>query len=173
MWTKIIDLIIGWVKEKPRKDVVSKIMNLREAMKKCHEAYGHWLSDKDKGNTHRGLGDPYIAWAYSLQDLASAIRDVDDVIAIFSPEAKGALYGYQMHEWHLADAAQIRHFRRELDQSLELLSLRVLGTEETEKGETEGGIEADFTEAMDKLDQFIRTTFRIEEVDASRHKLIF
>lgn len=156
MWTKLIDLILQWWKDKPRKDLVASVVHLRDKMQNCQQWYEKYQSAKEKGDVEKmSYPNPRVEWVRAVGDLGDAIEELDGLFAIFSPEARRQLQSYRWLE------------------SLELIAEGVLGTtsealgtRETDIDIVQGQLSPTFKAALDTLDSFIRSTFKVDEIYA-------
>jgi len=152
MWTKLIELILTWWKDKPRKDVVRAVVRLRERMSDCQQWYDELQTAKQSGN----VDHPPDYWWNSVAELGCAIEEIDQVVSIYSPEAREALRNYHMFE-----------AREMVAEGVVATTAEALGTKATDIDIEKQKLGPSFKTALDTLDAFIRATFKVEEVHAA------
>ena len=154
MWTKLIDLILQWWKEKSRKDLIRQLVYLRNSMRDCQEWYDKLQAAKRAGNVDQlPYPNPRVEWIRSVGHLGSVIQEVDQVLSIFSPEARQALENYFQYESLEANA-----------ESAIATTAAALGTDVTDVDIAHDKLGPSFKAALDTLDSFIRSTFKAEEI---------
>jgi hypothetical protein len=168
MWGILVGLIERWWREKPRKDIVRAVVRLRDSMIECQGWYSEYREALKANDIDRLSPNPKWEWFRSLDDLTDSVAELDDVLAIFSPEAHRALAGYILNDSQLAGPLALRAALLELDKSAEVdMDLAHYGANYSEIGITEEMIESGFSEALTELRKFISENFKPDEVFAA------
>src|SRR5579862_3742412 len=120
VWESIIGLAAAAVKDHPRKEVLERLLTLRDAMHACQKTYDDYQAIFEKGGyevemeRRQGLPkpagvsfsimyDPRDAWGETVAGLAQALTGVGDVLTIFSPDAGESVRFYGITEAMSAD----------------------------------------------------------------------
>ena len=115
VWETLIGLTASALKERPRKEVLQRLVELRNAMIGCQKSYDDYQSvlkegdydsvmEKRAGLTPPAgaeftiLYDPRSLWRQAVFDLEHALSELNDVLIIFSPEAGEHLRFYGVSE---------------------------------------------------------------------------
>jgi len=160
MWPKIIDLIINWLKSKPRSDLTTHIMTLRDAMRDCHETYLRFSDAKAEGD-QAVIDQSYLEWRAAFGILDTAVAKVDDVLHIFGKEAHREVQRYLLSESKPC---------AEDGYAVSAAMVQLLREKPRDPQATTG--KAEFADALDKLDAFISSTFKPEEVIAAKRPFL-
>lgn len=169
MWKTLIEVIERYWKEKPRKELLSSLVTLRKCMYECQSYYelyevefarqkeNNFYIREDK-SIESQLERTYKDWIKSLVHLGEAVYRVDDVLAIFSPEARTSVKKYFLSEdptWAAIPYSMdfMENAARELGQPTGI-----------ETGLDKSKLEPTFKEAIQRLDRFIKDNFKPEEV---------
>ena len=154
MWGILVGLIERWWRDKPRKDVVSAIVRLRDSMIECHNWYNQYREAIEAGDIDSLSPNPNAEWIRSLDDLVTALAESDGVLAIFCPEAREAISQYLGDEEDLAASVPLQALSETLGESpaIDLQS---------------GVMEASFSKALNELRLFIAQNFKPEEIYAA------
>ena len=180
IWDTIIQLSATSLKEYPRKRVLSTLLELRDAMIACQTTYGDYQAVIKEGEYNSvlekrenlprpdGLAflyDPRKCWGESVSILASVLsEEVSYIINIFSPETDKYIRHYETTEadsygkdyvdaYHRCDTAT---FLNALDAGVDVNQV---------------ALNSQFELAIRNLDEFIRTTFKPEEVYVARKRI--
>jgi hypothetical protein len=156
----LLDTIIGiaersW-REKPRKDVVKAFVHLRDTMLRCQQRYNAYRDLPDAGGIEKLIAQ--IEWRNSVTDLSDALLELDEVLQIFSPEARAALETYGITEAESAEPEPTKNEEPDFDVAAqELKSPSDIDLEHNK-------LQSTFQAALEKLEVFIRDNFKIEEI---------
>jgi len=159
MWTKIVDLILQWWKDKPRKDLIRNLVLLRFYMLNCQQSYEAYQVAKQQ---HRGDFNLYahsLHWLSSLHGLAEILCQVDPVLEIFGPEVRN-----YVHSYYVLDRVAITRPETVLLNAANALGDDTINIQNFELGPS-------FKVALDSLDGFIRSNFKIEEISAELNSI--
>lgn len=159
MWPKIIDLIINWLKTKPRSDLMIQVMTLREAMHDCHETYLRFSNAKAQGD-QAVIDQSYREWRGAFGMLDTAVAEVDDVLHIFGKEARRKVQMYLLSESKPC---------AEDGYAVSAAMVQLLREEPRDPQATTGN--AEFADALHKLDEFISGNFEPEEIVAAKQSV--
>lgn len=155
MWTTVIGLIERWWREKPRRDVVQSVVQLRDAMVDCQSAHERHTRSGSPGSSDVDRKDSFDDWTKAVDHLANSLEELDTVLAVFSPTAHDALHIYFQLErqrgYHLDDARRLEAVAADLGEPLGI-------------DLDHATISHNFREALDALQQFIATNFKPEEI---------
>jgi hypothetical protein len=150
MITTVIGMIERWWREKPRLDVVRSVVQLRDAMHECEEAYGSFVASKKAADRQRSK----MLWNDAFIRLTDAASGLSAVFEVFSPKTVEAIGIYMAVEQDHLEKEFI-DAKRELEDEFGIHLSQVK-------------LSPEFTEAMDALDEFIKANFKVEEVHAAR-----
>src|SRR5262245_48116645 len=89
MWAKLLDLIVQYWKDKPRKDVLIHLLELRDWMRECQERYVAWRESPVEKEGHRRH-----YWLKSLQRAAQCAMEVEYVLALAEPKTFESLMDF-------------------------------------------------------------------------------
>jgi hypothetical protein len=135
MWGKLIDIIVQLIKEKPRSDLLVDLLWLRSSMHNCITQYRKVAIMNKVRIAGLLVGRRnFRKWGESIYEFGAALRNLEDVLGIYSSDALRECENF----FHVDSEEQ---FRRELSL-------------------TEGNYDA----ALARLDDFIKQTFKPEEV---------
>lgn len=160
MWPKIIELIIAWLKSKPRSDLTKQILTLRDAMNNCHASYERFATAKAHGDQAE-IDQRYRDWRVAFGELDTAVAEVDEVLHIFGKEARDEVNRYLVSE--SAPCAEDGY-------AVSAAMVELLNVRPDNPQATTGKVE--FSDALDTLDRFISATFKPEEIVAAKRPLI-
>lgn len=85
MWKLFIEMIERAWREKPRKDLIKEIVQLRQAMRACQTSYEDYKANPSEGT---------LQWDNSLATLQQRIMELDQVLQIFDSETRQAIENY-------------------------------------------------------------------------------
>jgi hypothetical protein len=135
MWGKLIEIIVQLIKEKPRSDLLVDLLWLRSSMHNCITQYRKVAIMNKVRVAGLLVGRRnFNKWRESIYEFGAALRNLDDVLGIYSSDALR-----ECEAFFAADSEE---------QNRKYLSL------------TEHNYEA----ALAGLDDFIKQTFKPEEV---------
>lgn len=155
MWSKLIDIIIQLWKEHPRKDLIRQFIELRNYMNKCQSSYEKFIASQD----HDGpdyTDNSRFEWLHAVESLQGVILEIDQVLSIYSPDARKALDDYMCHESLQLNACGL------IDATAKNFNM---DTADVDIDKCNLGL--NFKVALDELDKFIRSTFKVEEIHAA------
>lgn len=149
MWSTIVEILERAWRERPRKELIRGLLDLRDAMLRCQESYTGFRS----GVSDRAQAR--ILWVRSVQQLAFAVREIDQVLTIFSPKARQHIKLYMSDEMSEA-------------QSSSVLAVAAMDLGSTAWKASNDLGEA-FCSALAGLDTFVRENFKPEEIHSAKH----
>ena len=134
IWDTIIGVVERTWRDKPRKDVVNALVELRAAMVECQRAYESYQDICRRGpyrkwlrrsrNIFRDVGtvfeDPKLTWIGSVIKLSDLTAEINEVLQIFSPEVHSEVVRMAETEWKLQKKADSRVTASELNESLKI-----------------------------------------------------
>jgi len=160
MWPKIIELIISWLKSKPRSDLTIQVLRLRDAMKDCHSSYECFAAAKVQGEQSE-IDQRYRQWRAAFGVLDTAVADVDEVLHIFGKDARDQVNMYLISE--SAPCAEDGY-------AVSAAIVELLNEPPENPQATTGKVE--FSAALETLDRFISANFKPEEVVAAKRSVL-
>ena len=160
MWPKIIDLIIAWLKSRPRTELTQQILELRDAMRHCHHAYVQFSEAKETRD-QAAIDMRYQEWRGAFGVLDTAVANVDEVLHIFGKDAREQVNSYLISEQEPCP---------EDGRAVSAGIVELLNEMPENPRATTGTVE--FEDALTTLDEFIRNTFKPEEVVAAKRPLL-
>jgi hypothetical protein len=128
-----------------RDKFVTLFLDLRDAMRDCHKSYVAYKTKEGKD----GADEKKFQWKSNLQKLILAIRELDEVFSIYSPETKQKLQMYSITETRTFGG-------------------RTYLTGPGNDGNVDDALGASFDDALASLDKYIRDEFRPEEIYRAR-----
>jgi len=154
----LFETIIGiaersW-REKPRKDTVKAIVSLRNAMVECQKA---WEEYRTTPSEDRQLS--ILRWRRSVFQLGETLEKVNPVLEVFDPEVARSVSLYYDFEGRPGG-----------QDPPKAVNVEVLGEALGEASDVRLKfpiLTKEFTDALTKLDSFIKANFKIEEVYSS------
>jgi hypothetical protein len=176
VWDTFIGLAATALKERPRKDVLAGLLELRDAMVACQKTYQDYqkiLKEGDydsvmekRSNLNPPAGTvallycPRESWGETVANLAAVLTEVEGILTIFSPEtAKHVRY------YHIAEAMDPNEDDRPGRTRDPMDTLRAVDAGiDLQKV----SISSQFELALGKLDEFTRQNFKPEEVFAAQ-----
>jgi hypothetical protein len=175
VWDSLIGLAATALKERPRRDVLGGLLELRAAMIACQKSYQDYretLSEGDYDSVMEKrskltppadatlLNQPRESWGQTVANLAAVLTEVDSILTIFSPETAQRVRYYHILEardpdppWRTRDPMDTL---RAVDAGIDLQQV---------------SISSQFESALGKLDEFIRQNFKPEEVFAAQKRI--
>jgi len=177
IWDTLIGLAATALHDKPRRDVLLAVLNLRERMVACQKTYDDYqtvLKEDDYDvimerrrelpapTEHSTLivYDPRDWWESSVSLLAEAFCEADPILNIFSPNTSHHVLGYFTGEVYSAKGPSTANAYKVLERAgadIDLTRDDALGSK--------------FRTAVRELDSFIRENFKPEEVFAARKRV--
>jgi hypothetical protein len=123
-------------------------------MMACQSQYEECRRAQESGRV-QSVRQEYVEWIRSLATLGEAIAELDDVIAIFDPNTRETIVRYICRE-NIESAAHgfLEGASTALGQPMEV---DIEGVE----------LSSQFTTALERLNEFIRTNFKAEEIHAA------
>ena len=154
MWDAVVTIIERRWSDRPKKRLIRAVLDLRSAMKECQRTYLAYQAPAHDSIDKRG--SQKYDWSWSFLDLSLCILELDDILEIFSPETHAALRAYWNHDnIVLIYDDFFAHTARELNTTREF---------DVHANE----LQPSFEVALARLDEFIRTHFKPEEVIAHK-----
>jgi hypothetical protein len=177
-WETIIGTAEKVWERKPRKDVANALVELRNAMADCHEAYRKFEqmvptaepAEVERVKTFDELmaldeipfENPKEYWARCVRSLGDCIARIGPVLEIFSPETSRALIAYQTMEEVDFGSLEVDPFF-DSDEQFEKLAVTI-NQEKPKISLANPELDGGFENALTKLDTFIKENFKIEEI---------
>jgi hypothetical protein len=156
VWTTLIGLIERWWREKPRADLVRALVGLQKSMQECQNWYEkYWELKRSDPRKLDGYPSPGVEWVRSLTHVGRAIVELDSVLKIFDSKTHETI-----ERWLNAEM-------------LEATVTGTVGGAAKALGQPTGidikRVEMDehFHQALEQLNEFIRTNFEAAEVHAA------
>jgi hypothetical protein len=141
----------------PRRRLAKAITTLYASLSSCQEAYLRYRSQPNYELLRR--------WAMSIDALVVTLNNLDDTLEIFAPEVREELNRYVMSERraYASIGSQPEQFA---EQGLNELASLVEGQPSQVLYNPNLAVQddEDFSLAVKKLGEFIRTHFKIEEI---------
>jgi hypothetical protein len=182
---KGVDAFLQRRKDKPREDLLIALLALRQDMRDCHRSYLEFAAFRDLSNSERktwrkqrrnavkaGLPpspDPKEVWIDAIRRLYKDVYGIDSVLQIYSPETRSAVVRYTGTD-PTADSEVEQLFPDPATfystLGMDPEKTKSLGIDLKEQRE-----EPEFDEVLEKLDAFIKETFKSEEVFHALSKL--
>jgi hypothetical protein len=159
---KLIDFAIrhGQEARKPRTRLARDIYVLHASLVNCHHAYERYQNEHEVRSLR--------AWATALDSFVKTLANLQTTLQIFAPDVVEHLKGYGTHEYQLY--AALSDPAASANAAAMELALLV---GDRKRADTSSGSETitiddrDFTNAVSRLGEFIRTTFTIDEIYAN------
>jgi hypothetical protein len=175
VWETIIGVVERTWHDKPRKDVVNALVELRAAMVDCQRSYDEYQAICKLGPYQKWLRrsrrllqavgtdptDPKQKWVESVFTLGELTVQINEVLQIFSPEVQREMSSAAESEWRLAKTEYPNHSGVNVSHLSAMLQADLRNS----------SLDANFAAALQHLDAFIKENFKIEEIYAASKRL--
>ena len=160
MWTQLVEIVKARCQRSrhPRRHLAKAVTTCYGGMNNCHEAFLNYKTGQTDSN--------FANFVFSIDALISTLHNLNPKLNIFDPELSAQLQHYTLgenradyiHQPHDHVRFQIKLLRQmiKLEANIMELSIETLG---------------DFDQALEKLGNFIKDHFTIEEIFAAEAKM--
>jgi hypothetical protein len=179
VWETLISVTSDALKEHPRKQVVRKVIALRNAMIDCQKAYDDYQEVLKHGNyddvmaqratlprPHEAvkLYDPRKEWKLAICYLAESLEKANDLLEIYDPDVH-----QRARRYHRGEEEEEEFENEAVKRSKR--ARNVMRAARAHLDPRSVDVDREFTETLGKLDAFIRSNFKPEEVLAAQRYL--
>lgn len=170
--------------EKPRHDLVRSFVELRQAMVSCKSFYDEYQAICKQGPYEEWLKiswdrsdkvrtrflDPRHSWEQSIIFLWHTIAELDFVLHIFGDDVSSQVFSYIRLEEAIEMSGRAERPGKFLHLK-ELKNIKGIFEESLDFDLDEDKLEPTFMSALSKLDAFIKTNFKMEEIYSAQKAL--
>ena len=156
MWGTLLGLIERWWREKPRLDIVRAVVHLRDSMLNCQNRYEKFMKASSARTPKHAANIAKLRdeWYLAVEGLVVSLAEIDTVLTIFEPEMRKKVRLY------LHDESDSVDVQRALDNYAARLG------DASEIDIPRDYVDPAFHRTLNDLDAFIKTNFKIEEVQS-------
>lgn len=181
VWETIIGVVERTWHDKPRKDVVNALVELRAAMVECQRSYDEYQAIIKLGPYQKWLRrsrqlfhsvgtlptDPKKRWQDSVFTVVRITDEVSEVLQIFSPEVQSEVARMAESEWISLERANAIHQERMASGVVTRNDL----SKAIQADLRNSTLDTNFVPALQRLDAFMKENFKLEEIYAANKRL--